>query len=112
MPSIDDFDALDKKLEQKLNSRNRSFWYLQGSAPDQNGKMRGFLLGPYPDTETARDIAEKKRLTCWEAVESPSSDLSRTGQILRARKLHGNSSFAEIFQKNRHKNVGQPENTI
>jgi hypothetical protein len=110
--SIDDLENnLDKRIEQRLNSRNRSFFYLTGSAPDRSGKMRGFLLGPYPDFETASKIAERKHLTSWEAFESPSSDLGRTGQILRARKLHGNSSFADIFQKNKHKNVGQ-EDTI
>ena len=108
--NIDSFEEnLDKKLEQKLNSRNRSFWYLTGSAPDKSGKMRGFLLGPYPDFDTASNVAERKRLTDWQAVESPSSDLSRTGQILRARKLQGSSSFADIFEKNRHKGVGQEE---
>lgn len=104
-------EKLDKKIEQRMNARSNSFWYLTGSAPDKNGKMRGFLLGPYPDYDTAKNIAERKHLTNWEPFESPSSDLGRTGQILRARKLHGNASFADIFQRNKHKNVGV-EDTI
>ena len=112
MPSIDDFENnLDKRLEQKLNSRNRSFWYLTGSAADKSGKMRGFLLGPYPDSDTANKVAERKRLTDFLPVELPTSDLGKAGQILRARRLQGNASFADIFEKNRHKHVGA-EDTI
>ena len=112
MPSIDDFDALDKKLEQKLNSRNRTFYYLCGSSPDKLGRMKSFLLGPYGDYEQANRVAESKKLTDFSIEVFESSDLSRVGQILKARRLHGGSSMADIFERVKHRNVGQPENTI
>jgi hypothetical protein len=108
--SIDDFEEkLDQKLEQRMNSRNREYYYLVGSAPDRSGKMKSFLLGPYPDYEKATRVAESKRLTSFSVENFPSSDLSRVGQILKARRLHSGASMADIFERTRHKNVGQAD---
>lgn len=112
-PSIDDFeDKLDKRLEQRMNSRQREFYYLVGSAPDKSGKMKSFLLGPYSDYEKATQVAESKRLTSFSVENFNSSDLSRVGQILKARRLHGGTPMAEIFERVKHRNVGQAENSI
>jgi hypothetical protein len=113
--SIDDFENnLDKRLEQKLNSRNRSFFYISGSAPDRSSRMRSFLLGPYPDYNTANKIAESKKLSSFEIFEQSSSDLGKVSQILKARRLHSGASMADIFERTKHKGVGHEvqENTI
>jgi hypothetical protein len=103
---------LDKRLEQRMNSRNRSFYYLAGSSPDHRGRMKSFLLGPYGDYDQANRVAESKKLTSFTIENLETSDLGRAGQILKARRLHGGSSMADIFERVKHRNVGQPENTI
>jgi hypothetical protein len=110
---VDDFEEkLDKRLEQRMNSRNRSYFYISGSAPDNKKRMRAFLLGPYPDYDTANNIAESKRLTSFNIFENPSSDLSKVSQVLKAQRLHSGTSIADVFDKLRHKRVGQVENSI
>ena len=112
-PSIDDLeDKLDKKLEQRMNSRNRSFYYLCGSSPDNRGRMKSFLLGPYGDYEQANRVAESKKLSSYSIEVFESSDLSRVGQILKARRLHGGTPMADIFERVKHRNVGQQCNDI
>lgn len=112
-PSIDDFEEkLDKRLEQRMNSRQRSFYYLCGSSPDNRGRMKSFLLGPYSDYEQANRVAESKKLSNFSIEVFESSDLSRVGQILKARRLHGGTPMAEIFERVKHRNVGQAENSI
>jgi hypothetical protein len=113
--SIDDFEEkVDQKLERRMSSRNRSFFYISGSASDNKSRMRAFLLGPYPDYETANRIAESKRLTSFEIFENSSSDLGKVSQILKAQRLHRGTSIADVFDKLKHKRVGQEvqENTI
>jgi hypothetical protein len=104
---MSDIDNLDNMLHQKQMRHQRSdFLYVTGAAPDRNGRMKAFLLGPYADMEEARNIIERKRLSSAEIVTSPSADLARTGQILKARRLHGNASMADVFSRVAHKNVG------
>ena len=106
---MDDFDtALDKKIERRMSSRQHSWFYISGSAPDKKGRMRGFLLGPYSDYDVASRIVESKRLTSYEIFEDSSSDMSKVSQKLKARKLHGGASMADIFDKVKHTGVGQP----
>jgi hypothetical protein len=99
-------DFLDKKIEQRMTRRQRAFWYLQGSAPDSKDRMRSFLLGPYSDSSTANNIARAKSLTNFTVIELPTSDLGKASQILKARRLHGNSSMSEVFDRLKHKGVG------
>lgn len=108
MKDID--EILDRKVDRKINSKHvGGWWYLVGSAPDKHGRMKGFLLGPYNDYDEASKMAERKHLTHANPVELPTTDLQRAGQILRARRLHGDASFAEIFERQKHKHVGQEE---
>jgi hypothetical protein len=100
-------DILDRKVEQRMSSRQRSFFYISGSACDRKGKMRAFLLGPYSDYEKASAIAESKRLTSFEIFEQSSSDLGKVSQILKAQRLHSGTSMAEVFDKLKHKRVGE-----
>jgi hypothetical protein len=108
---VDDFEEkLDKRLEQRMSRRQTEWWFLTGTAPNKAGQMKGFLLGPYMDYDTANGVIERKRLVGHaEPVLLPTSDLSKAGQIIRARRLHGNASFADIFQRNQHKNVGEAD---
>lgn len=106
LSDIQDEDFLNKQFEQKSLARQRSYWYLSGSAPNKAGIQKPFLLGPYSSSDKAEEIATRKRLTDALPILIPTSDLGKAGQILRARRLHGNSSFAEIFEKMKHKHVG------
>lgn len=107
---MSDIDNIDNMLNQKQMRRQRgSFMYVTGAAPDRNGRMKQFLLGPYADSEEASRVIERKHLTCAEIVESPSADLAKTGQILKARRLHGNASMADVFSRVAHKNVGRQD---
>jgi hypothetical protein len=104
---LDVDNVLDKKIEQRVNSRSHTFYYLVGSAPDKSGRMKSFLLGPYSDYEKATQIAESKRLSSYTVENFSSSDLSRVGQILKARRLHSGASMADIFERVKHKSVGE-----
>lgn len=104
--SVMDDDFFDKKLEQKMTRRQREFWYIQGSAPDNKGRMRSFLLGPYSDSQKANEIANSKRLTSFTVLNLETSDLGRASQILKARKLQGGSNIGDVFDRLRHKGVG------
>ena len=101
-----DDDFLDKKIEQRMTRRQREFWYFQGSAPDNKGRMRSFLLGPYSDSQKANEIIGLKRLASASVFALETSDLGRASQILKARKLQGNSSVADVFDRLKHRNVG------
>jgi hypothetical protein len=101
--NIDRKFDIDKKIEQKLNRRQHAFFYIQGSAPDKKGRMRGFLLGPYGDSAMATSIASAKRMTSYTVIELETSDLGRASQILKARRLHGNSDISEVFERMKHK---------
>jgi hypothetical protein len=102
-----DDNLIDRKLEQRMTRRQRAFWYIQGSAPDRNGKMRSFLLGPYSDSQKANEIASSKRLSAFSILELDTSDLSRASQILKARKLHSGSDITGVFDRLKHKGVGE-----
>lgn len=106
-----ELDDLDKRLEQRMNSRTRENYYIQGSAPDGKGRMRSFLLGPYPDYDRANKVAESKRLTSFEIISLETSDLGRASQIIKARRLHNGVDISKIFERTRHKGVGV-EDTI
>jgi hypothetical protein len=100
-------DDLDKMMERKMMRRQRGgFWYVTGSSPDTKGRMKQFLLGPFSDYETAVNVIERKRLTSAQPVEVNSSDLARAGQIIKAMRLQGNSTMAQVFDRVAHKNVG------
>ena len=105
MANIDD---LDKMMERKMMRRQRGgFWYVTGASPDSKGRMKQFLLGPFPDAETANDVIERKRLVGnATAIEVNTSDLARAGQIIKAMRLQGNASMSEVFNRVAHKNVG------
>jgi hypothetical protein len=108
--SIDDFEEkLDQKLEQRMNSRNREFWYIQGSSPDLKGRMRSFLLGPYNEYAKADAIANSKRLTSYSIINLETSDLGKASQVIKARRLHSGTDISQIFERTRHKNVGQAD---
>jgi hypothetical protein len=100
-------DFLEKKIEQRMTRRQREFWYIQGSAPDNKGRMRSFLLGPYSDSQKASEISSSKRLTSSNILCLPTADLGKASQILKARKLQGNSSISDVFDRLKHKGVGQ-----
>jgi len=103
-----DLDGLvDKKVNQRMSRRQSSYFYIQGSAEDNKHRMRSFLLGPYSDYETANRIAESKRLTSYNILEEGSSDLSKVSQVLKARRLHSGSSIGDVFEKLKHKRVGE-----
>jgi len=104
-------DDLDKIIERKQMQRHRGgCWYVTGSAPNSSGVMKSFLLGPYPDAEAAMAIIERKRLSGRaEVCECPTSDLARAGQIIRARRLQGNTQMSEVFNRYAHKNVGHQD---
>lgn len=104
-------DTLDKKIEQRMNARQREFYYIQGSAPDAKQRMRSFLLGPYSDYAKADSIANSKRLTSYTIINLETSDLGRASQIIKARRLHNGVDISEIFNRTRHKGVGV-EDTI
>jgi len=103
-----DMNDIDKMLDRKMLNRQRSgFWYVSGAAPDAKGRMKQFLLGPFPDAETANDVIERKRLVGnATAIEVNTSDLARAGQIIKAMRLQGNASMSEVFNRVAHKNVG------
>jgi len=111
MGELDLDDKLDKRIE-RMNSRQRSFYYISGSASDNKNRMRSFLLGPYSDYEKASSVAESKRLTSFEIFEMSSSDLGKVSQVLKARRLHSGASIGDVFEKLKHKRVGQEENSI
>lgn len=107
LDSAFDDDFLDKKIEQKMTRRQREFWYIQGSAPDNKNRMRSFLLGPYSDSQKANEIANSKRLTSFTVINLETSDLGKASQILKARKLQGGSNISDVFDRLKHRNVGQ-----
>lgn len=98
---------VDNRIEQRMTRRQRAFWYIQGSAEDKNHKMRSFLLGPYGDSQRANDVAKSKRLVSFSIIELDTSDLGRASQILKARKLHGGSDISDVFDRLKHKGVGE-----
>lgn len=104
---LSDIDNIDKIIERKQMRRQRGgFWYVSGSAPDRNGRMKQFLLGPFPDIESANNVIERKKLTSATPIEVGSSDLQRAGQIIKAMRLQGNASMQDVFSRVAHKNVG------
>lgn len=106
MNKILENDYIDNLMDKKMSRGQKAFWYITGSAEDRHGRMRVFLLGPYGDSNQARGIAESKRLTSFEVVELSTSDLSKAGQVMKARRLKGNSSMSDVFERVQHRNVG------
>jgi hypothetical protein len=103
-----DMNEIDKMLDRKMLNRQRSgFWYVSGASEDSKGRMKQFLLGPFPDADVANDVIERKRLVGKAtAIQVNTSDLSRAGQIIKAMRLQGNASMSDIFSRVQHKNVG------
>jgi hypothetical protein len=99
-------DILDKKVEQRMNSRNREHYYIQGSAEDKHHRMRSFLLGPYSDYAKADAVANSKRLTSYEIINLETSDLGKASQVIKARRLHSGVDMAAIFERTKHTGVG------
>lgn len=104
MSDID--ELIDKRMERRMSSRQHEYFYIQGSASDSKGRMRSFLLGPYSDYEKANKIAESKRLSSYTIIPLETSDLARASQVIKARRLHSGVDISEIFNRTKHKGVG------
>jgi Cft2 family RNA processing exonuclease len=103
--SIDDFENnLDKRLEQKLNSRNRSWFYIRGSEVDNKGRNKSFLIGPFT-YEKANDLMERKRFVSAEIIELGTSDLARAGQMLKFRRLNSGEGIGSVMERVKHKGI-------
>lgn len=100
-------DYLDKRINRKLASSQSEYWWIHGSEPDKkSGRMRQFLLGAYNSYDEASNMAETKRLTSFTIVNLPTRDMTRAGQLMKARRLQGTASMQDVFQRVAHKNVG------
>jgi hypothetical protein len=110
MTKMSDINDIDNMLSRKQMRHQRGdFVYLSGCSPDKNGRQKQFLLGPYTDSEQAREIAERKHLTNYEYFTCASSDLSRAGQMLKAQRLQGRASMQDVLSRVAHKNVGSQD---
>jgi len=101
-----DDDYIDKAIGRKMAQTQSEWWWIYGSEVDHNGKMRPFLLGAYEDYETADRIAQSKRLTSFDIVSLGTRSMAHAGQIIRARRVQGNTPMSEVFRRAAHKNVG------
>lgn len=102
--NIDDLDSLlDKKVEQRMNSRNTEWYYIQGSEM-KNGKMKGFLIGPF-SYEKAQSLMSSKKFSAAEMIALNTTDLSRAGQILKYRRFHNGEGISSVMDRVRHKGI-------
>lgn len=102
--SIDDLDKrIDHKLEQRVNSRNTEWYYIQGSE-SKNGKMKGFLIGPF-SYEKAQSLMSSKKFSAAEMIPLNTTDLSRAGQILKYRRFNNGEGIGSVMDRVRHKGV-------
>jgi len=100
----DDLDKmLDRKMERRINSRSTEWYYIQGSE-EKNGKMKGFLIGPF-SYEKAQSLMNSKKFSSAEMIALSTTDLSRAGQILKYRRLHGGESIGSVMDRVKHKGI-------
>jgi hypothetical protein len=98
---------LDKVMDKRMSRAQTDWWYIYGSIPDnKTHRTKQYLLGGYSSYDEANRVANAKRLTDVNYCSLPTKDISRAGQILKARRLQGNSTMSEVLQRVSHKNVG------
>jgi hypothetical protein len=103
MGELDLDDKLDKRIEQRMNSRNTEWYYIQGSE-NKNGKMKGFLIGPF-SYDKAQSLMSSKKFSSAEMIALNTTDLSRAGQILKYRRFHNGEGITSVMDRVKHKGV-------